>query len=160
MELIILIYLVVYFVLFYKYIIWRPFRPSLKKRQYGTWQHPRSKLQHHYIFALQHDLKRFTNCESCAFGQLIDSDHRAFKCSIRFLVHLQRKRDPRIRLSRLDYTPLLYSKTKKSFANMVTSSLANQNPLEFHTRTLHIYYRPQQLQCSRNALVMHPCGLL
>ena len=49
---------------------------------------------------------------SCAFGQLIGNDHRAVRCSLRFLVNLERTRDPRTRLSRLDYTPLLDPKTK------------------------------------------------
>ena len=68
-----------------------------KKKHYGTWQHPRSKLQHQldHIFVSKYDLRRFTNCESCASGQLVDSDHRCVQCSLRFLIHLQRKRDPR-----------------------------------------------------------------
>ena len=91
-----------------------------KKKYYGTWQHPRNKLQHQldHIFIFKPDIRWSTNCESCAFGQLIDndhiypigemmsfstpfckvyisisidSDHRSVRCSIRFLVNLQRK---------------------------------------------------------------------
>ena len=103
-----------------------------KKKYYGTWQHPRSKLQHQldHIFIFKPDIRRFTNCESCAFGQLIDSDHRAVRCSIRFLVSLQRKRDPRAKLSRLDYTPLIDPDTKIRFADAVTSSLSKSSPAD------------------------------
>ncbi len=64
-----------------------------KKKHYGTWQHPRSKLQHQldHIFFSGKDFTRFTDAESCRFGQLIDSDHRAVKCCLRFAPHLRKK---------------------------------------------------------------------
>jgi hypothetical protein len=101
-----------------------------KKQYYGTWHYPRSKLQHQldHVFVLKSDLRRFTNCESCAFRQLIDSDHRCVRCALRFLVHLQRKRDPRARLTRLDYSPLTDPQFAKLFAEKVTSSFDNQSP--------------------------------
>jgi len=36
-----------------------------KKQYFGTWQHPRSKLQHQldHIFVTKSNLHRFTNCE-------------------------------------------------------------------------------------------------
>ena len=103
-----------------------------KKKHYGTWQHPRSKLQHQldHIFVSKSDLCRFTNCESCAFGQLVDSDHRCVRCSLRFLIHLQRKRDPRTQQTRLNYAPLLNSHTSRIFAETVTLSLGNKSPTQ------------------------------
>jgi hypothetical protein len=47
-----------------------------------------------------------------------------------FLVNLGRKRDPRTRLSRLDYTPLLDLETKVVFADTVTSSLLNKSHVD------------------------------
>jgi len=56
------------------------------KKHYGTWQHPRSKLKHQldHMFVSGKDYTRFTNAESCRFGQLIDSDHRPVKFCLRF----------------------------------------------------------------------------
>ena len=84
-------------------------------------------------------MKRFTNCESCAFGQLVDSDHRVVKCSFRFFVHLQRKRDPRSRLTCLDYTLLLDSHIKQKFIETIIVSLDNKPPSDVsHTHLTHI----------------------
>ena len=62
-----------------------------RKRWYGTWQHPRSRLQHQidHIIVLQCDVKRFTDA-ACMAGQLIDSDHRAVGCMLKICVHLAR----------------------------------------------------------------------
>ena len=107
-----------------------------KKQYYGTWQHPRSKHQHQldHIFVLGADVKRFKDAGSCRFGQLIDSDHRAVRCSLRFAVHLQRKLDPRARLTRLDYTPLLEPDIQESFSDKVVSSLGQSPQNVSHTQ--------------------------
>ena len=79
-----------------------------KKKHYGTWQHPRSKLQHHldHIIVSRRDLKRFTDA-GCCYGQLIDSDHSAVRCKLRFSARLRRKpADPRARVCKLDFAPL------------------------------------------------------
>ena len=41
-----------------------------KKKYYGTWQHPRSKLHHEldHIFVEGKDFMRFTIAETCRFG--------------------------------------------------------------------------------------------
>ena len=50
-----------------------------KKKYYGTWQHPATS---DHFFTSQSDLKSFSDANGCS-GQLIDSDHRAIKCSLR-----------------------------------------------------------------------------
>ena len=79
------------------------------------------------MFVSKSDLCRFTNCESCAYGQLVDSEHRCVRWSLRFLINLQRKRDHRTQLTRLDYTPLLNSQPSMIFAETVTLSLGKKS---------------------------------
>ena len=79
-----------------------------RKRHYGTWQHPRSKLMHQLdqMLVSRSELKRFSDAGSLS-GQLINSDHRAIGCKLRIAIQLQRKRaevSARSKLSRLDYT--------------------------------------------------------
>ena len=79
------------------------FRPSqtcsshvfLKKKQYGTMQHPSNKLQHqlNFIFVSGKDFTRFTNAKSYHFCQFIDRDRRVVKCRLRFAPHMRKKRD-------------------------------------------------------------------
>lgn len=60
-----------------------------RKRFYGTWTHPRSRLPHqidHVITACR-DRKRFLDAGSCA-GQLLDSDHRGLMCKLRVAVRM------------------------------------------------------------------------
>ena len=60
-----------------------------RKRFYGTWTHPRSRLPHqidHVITACE-DRKRFLDAGSFA-GQLIDSDHRGMVCKLRVAVRM------------------------------------------------------------------------
>ena len=107
-----------------------------KKQYYGTWQHPCSKHQHQldHNFVLGADVKRFKDAGSCRFGQLIDSDHRVVRCSLRFAVHLQGKLDPRARLTRLDYTPLLEPDIHELFSDKVVSSLGQSPQNVWHAQ--------------------------
>ena len=81
-------------------------------------------MQHQldHIIISWSDLKRFTDAGGCG-GQLIDSDHRAVKCKLRFAVRLRRKCDPRARVTKLDYSPLLDNDIKASFADKVVATL-------------------------------------
>ena len=80
-----------------------------RKPHYGTWQHPRSKLQHQldHILISRGELRRFTDAGSL-HGQLIGSDHRPVGCKLRVAIRLQRKRAvaERSKLSRLDFSSL------------------------------------------------------
>jgi hypothetical protein len=101
-----------------------------KKIHYGTLQHPRSKQQHKldHIFVSGKDFTRFTDAESCRFGQLVDNDHRSVCCSLRFAPHMRKKRDARARVTRLDNTPLLICDIKQFFADKVVSMLGTFYP--------------------------------
>ena len=68
-------------------------------------------------------MKRFCDSGSCRFGQLLDCDHRVVSCTLRFRVHLQKKRDARARMTRLDYTPLTDPEIQKTFADKVVNVL-------------------------------------
>ena len=97
-----------------------------KKKYYGTWQHPASKLQHQldHVFTSRSDLKRFTDAGGCS-GQLIDSDHRAVKCSLRAALRLQKKpQKNRDMLTRLDLEPLRDKDIAEKFSKKVVSALS------------------------------------
>ena len=101
-----------------------------KKKYYGTWQHPASRLQHQldHFFILQSDLKRFTDAGGCC-GQLIDSDHRAVKCSLRAAIRLQKKPQKiRDKLTRLDMEALRDKDVAEKFSRKVVSSLSCHSP--------------------------------
>ena len=100
-----------------------------RKAHYGTWMHPRSKRlqQLDHIFVSRSEVYRFTDAGSCS-GQLIDSDHRAVRCTLRISTGFQRKPDPRARLSRLDYTSLYQESDQKAFACSVLDHLRTQLP--------------------------------
>ena len=99
-----------------------------RKRHYGTWQHPRSKLIHQLdqMLVSRSELKRFSDAGSLS-GQLINSDHRAVGCKLRVVTQLQRKRtdaSARSKLSRLDYTSLRVESNAVSYSEGVLRRLA------------------------------------
>ena len=97
-----------------------------KKKYYGTWQHPASKLQHQndHAFTSRSDLRRFTDAGGCS-GQLIDSDHRAVKCSLHAALRLQMKpQKNREMLTRLDLEPLRDKDIAEKFSKKVVSALS------------------------------------
>ena len=78
-----------------------------RKRFYGTWSHPRSRLPHqidHVITACE-DRKRFLDAGSFA-GQLIDSDHRGMVCQLRVAVRMGNRPTSRQRMTSADFAPL------------------------------------------------------
>ena len=101
-----------------------------RKAHYGTWQHPRSKLQHQldHLLVSRQELKRFADAGSL-HGQFIDSDHRPIGCKLRVAIQLQRKRPcARSKLSRLDYTSLREEPNAVSFSENVLRRLAPPLP--------------------------------
>jgi len=99
-----------------------------KKPFNGTWLHPCSKLQKQldHIMISRCDVKRFTDAGACC-GQLIDSDHSAVFCKLRFTVRLRRKIEPRAQLARLDTAPLLNQDQAVQFATDVVASLGRSD---------------------------------
>ena len=97
-----------------------------RKRQYGTWLHPRSKLLHqidHFITAGE-DFCRFT--DAGLSESFIDSDHRAIKCKLRIMVRLKKCTPHRQRLLRIDYDSLRNEDTRKAFCEKVVDSYTSQ----------------------------------
>ena len=99
-----------------------------KKKHYGTWQHPRSKLQHqldHFVVT-RSALGRFSDSGSL-HGQLVSSDHRAIGCKLRvgLAAKMRRKQQatPRAKLARLDYSSLSEERHAVAFSNGVLSRL-------------------------------------
>ena len=72
------------------------------------------------------DLKRFTDAGVCC-GHLIDSDHSAVFCQLRFTVRLRRKLEPRAQLARLDTAQLLNQDQAVQFATDVVASLGTSD---------------------------------
>ena len=76
------------------------------KKYYSTWTHPVSKCAYQidHIFTLRENLRHFADAGSVS-GQLVDSDHRAVKATLRSLVAPKKKKvfkDDRHKLMRLD----------------------------------------------------------
>jgi hypothetical protein len=90
---------------------------------------------------------RFTDAETCCFGHLIDSDHRAVKCCLRLAPYLRKKRSKRTRLMRLDYNHLLKPGINKSFADNVVSMLGNCDPTNTSFTQLTTTLNPTQKKC-------------
>ena len=88
-----------------------------KKKNYATWNHPRSKLPHQidHIITSSKDLVKFTDAglTDC----LVDSDHRAVKCSLRIMKRLKKQATPREMLNKLDYSLLKNPETEKKLCS-------------------------------------------
>ena len=99
-----------------------------RKRHYGTWQHPRSKLPHqldHIIVACRdHRRGLFSDAGSWKGGQLVDSDHRAVLCKVNVQFHMRKRPPavPRTRLAQLDYTELYSADGRADFAHNVVAA--------------------------------------
>ena len=92
-----------------------------EKPHYSTWVHPRTQVgyQLDHILVSRAELHRCGDAGSCPF-QLVNSDHRAVGCRLRFEASLQRKvTAPRAELLRLDYTPLYARDGQHAFAARV-----------------------------------------
>ncbi|EOD05553.1 hypothetical protein EMIHUDRAFT_250225 [Emiliania huxleyi CCMP1516] len=91
-----------------------------KKPFYGTWLHPCSKLQKQldHIMISRCDVKRFTDAGACC-GQLIDSDHSAVFCKLRFTFAT----DVVASLGRSDASAVSYSTLAKAVKKTAAETL-------------------------------------
>ena len=97
-----------------------------RKRQYGTWMHPRSKLPHqidHFITGNE-QFCRFTDAGVTA--SLLDSDHRAIGCKIRVMARLKKRTPQRLRLLRFDYDSLADKDVADAFCSKVVDTYSGQ----------------------------------
>lgn len=98
-----------------------------KKRNYGTWQHPRSKLMH------QIDHFVITNSSfKCVLDTgitepMLYSDHRAIKCRLRVMCRLKKKTEIRQKLIRLDHSKLSDNHVSSVFCQEVVNNLNTDN---------------------------------
>ena len=103
------------------------------KRNYGTWQHPRSKLMHqidHFIV----NRSKFKCVTDCGITEpMLYSDHRAIKCQLRVMCRLKRKTEPRARMLRLDYSKLNDCRLSSNFCEHIASSLRSSNQITYNT---------------------------
>lgn len=98
-----------------------------RKRQYGTWMHPRSKLAHqidHFITGNE-QFCRFTDAGVTA--SLLDSDHRAIGCKLRVMARLKKRTPQRLRLLRIDYDSLADKAVADAFCNKVVDTYSEQS---------------------------------
>ena len=103
-----------------------------RKPHYGTWQHPRSKLQHQldHMLVTRSAVGSFTDAGSL-HGQMIHSDHRAIGCKLRVAIRLQRTAravSTRSKLARLDYTSLTGESAAISYSENVLRRIGLQPP--------------------------------
>ena len=77
-----------------------------EKRNYGTWQHLRSKKMHQidHIITTRSSFKCFTDAGIAT--PILDSDHRALQCKLRLACRLRKKSDLRSKIICLDYHKL------------------------------------------------------
>ena len=99
------------------------------KNFYGTWLHPRTRkaYQLDHILYLRRDRALFTGCGSCACS-LLDSDHRAVRCTVRLAVRMRRAPvTPRARLLRLDLSALQDNGVRQEFVASVVQHVRQQH---------------------------------
>ena len=98
-----------------------------RKRQYGTWIHPRSKLPHqidHIITDNEH-FCRFI--DAGITNSLLDSDHRAVSCKVRVMARLKKQTPQRTRLLRSDYCSLAEKSVVDMFCRKVIDAHTEQS---------------------------------
>ena len=90
-----------------------------QKRNYGTWQHPRSKKLHQidHIVTAKSNFKCFT--DTGITEPILDSDHRALRCKLRLACRLRRSSDLRSKMVCLNYEKLKDEHTATEFRRRV-----------------------------------------
>ena len=94
-----------------------------KKKNYGTWQHPRSKRLHqldHFI-TKRKTLKLIT--DSGITTPMLYSDHQAVRCKMNIQLRLKQRLDTRERLVQLDYSSLSEENTAVTFCSKVLNNI-------------------------------------
>ena len=94
-----------------------------RKRNYGTWIHPRSKSIHqidHFITEKQ-TICRLT--DAGVTGQLVDSDHLAIQCKLRIMLRLKKVTPIRQKLALVDYNVLADPLMKETFCKSVLDKI-------------------------------------
>ena len=101
-----------------------------EKKNYGTWQHPRSKKLHqldHFIVS-RDSFKCVLDAGITA--PIVNSDHRAIKCKFRLQLKMKKKTDARSKLVQLDYSKLKDTDTARMFCNQVKESSKDLTNIE------------------------------
>ena len=94
-----------------------------KKRNYGTWQHPRSKLLHQIDHFLVSE-SSFKCVMDCGITEpILYSDHRAIKCRLRVMCRLKKKTDLRQKLLRFDHSMLRDDNVSAAFCEEVLNNV-------------------------------------
>ena len=96
---------------------------SFKKRNYGTWQHPRSGKLHQIDHFVVSATSRKAVLDAGITEQILDSDHRAIRCKLRIMARLKRRTDLRTKLIKLDYSSL-NSDNATAFCDGVLNNIA------------------------------------
>ena len=107
-----------------------------KKPNYGTWQHPRSKLNHQidHIITARNCFKCFT--DTGITTPILDSDHRAIRCKLRLACRLRKKSDLRSKLTCLNYDKLNDPQTASKFQRRVRESIGDSKSFTELTATI------------------------
>ena len=93
-----------------------------RKRNYGTWQHPRSKKLHQidHIVTCKSSFKCFK--DTGITEPILDSDHKALRCKLRLACRLRKKSDLRSKMTCLNYEKLDDEETAEKFRTEVLHS--------------------------------------
>ena len=94
-----------------------------KKRNYGTWQHPRSKLLHQIDHFITQKSMFHRVLDAGITEPILDSDHHAIKCKLRVMSRLKKRSEPRQRLAILDYSKLTDDTVKAQFCKEVINNM-------------------------------------
>ena len=104
-----------------------------QKRNYGTWQHPRSKKLHQ----IDHFIVTASACKSVLDTgitvPILDSDHCAIRCRLRVMSRLKRRTEMRQKLIQLDYSTLHDNKTSATFCQAVVSNVNATDAFSYST---------------------------
>ena len=94
-----------------------------QKKNYGTWQHPRSKKLHQldHVIVCREKLKCLLDAGITT--TILDSDHRAIRCKLRLQLKMKKKTDARSKLTHLDYSGLKDTDTASMFCLQVKENI-------------------------------------
>ena len=98
-----------------------------KKRNYGTWQHPRSKLMHQIDHFIVTNSSFKCVLDTGITEPMLYSDHRAIKCRLRVMCRLKKRTEIRQKLIRLDHSKLNDNDVSSVFCQKVVSNMNTDN---------------------------------
>ena len=110
-----------------------------RKKNYATWNHPRSKLPHQidHFLCQKHDLRRVI--DSCSTQPLVRSDHSAVKCCIRVAAHWQKRISTRMKIGRRNSNDLSNIEKSNAFNSFVINRYQESENYQYSDLSSDMY---------------------